>query len=723
MTKAIAPAQEWWTAEEIALAALPDMPSSKRGVNLLSDRLQWRANPDLARRREGRGGGWEYSWQLFPDRARAKLLSAAAPKAEVKADDKMGRDEAWAWFEALPKSVKAKAEARLKVIDTVEAVERALIQGRHMAVQTVARTSGNGARTIWSWFSMIEGVRADDRLAYLAPRNRAAEARARSKECDPDFFAVLKSMYLRLTGPNFTDCYRDSLKIAKSKGWSVLPERTMRRHLDKSVSKLTQVLTREGVEALKRLYPPQVRDKSALTAMEAVNADFHKFDVFVRWPAPYGQNEPGAITRPQMVAFQDIYSGRILSWRIDQTPNSTAVQLCAGDMIETFGIPRHVLFDNGREFAAKSLTGGASTRFRFKIKEDDPQGLFEKLGCELHWATPFHGQAKPIERAFRDMCSSIAKDVRFDGAYTGNTPLAKPEDYGSRAIDLDVFLKVLGERIAEHNARQDRRSSTAFGRSFVEVFDESYATAPIRKATEAQRRLWLLGAEGLKTNAHGSVWFQGNEFYDTWMHEIANQRVVVRFDPADFHAGLHIYSQDEAYLGHAPIRQAVGFFDADEARVHARAIKSFQKAERALAKAHKTLSAAKLGRLMDDVAPTEIVAPESKVVKPVFGKGRGRIAASQPAPVFSEEEVRAGQSAIVADLAAHRGQPATSDDDDGPRAMFREALRLERALEAKEPITKDQRRWLTSYQQHPAYAAERMLWELQGDAIFGTANR
>lgn len=716
MSKPLTPAQEWWTTDQIAKAGMPDLPSTQRGVAALADRLQWRSNPELARRREGKGGGWEYSWRLFPDRARSKLLMAIAPKAAP--DARMPREAAWTWFDALPQSVKAKAEARLKIIATVEAVEQVSMQGRHAAVQTVARTSGQGARTIWAWFGMIAGIRPDDRLPYLAPRNRAQEARARAKECDPDFVEVLKSMYLRLAGPTFSDCYRDALVVAKSKGWSVLPERTMRRHVDRTVSKLTQVLAREGVEALKRLYPPQVRDKTALSAMEAVNADFHKFDVFVRWPAPFGQNEPGIITRPQMVAFQDIYSGRILAWRVDQTPNSTAVQLCAGDMIETYGIPRHVLFDNGREFAAKSLTGGASTRFRFKVKEDDPQGLFTKLGCEIHWATPYHGQAKPIERAFRDMCSSIAKDVRFDGAYTGNTPVAKPEDYGSRAIDLEYFLKVVGERIAEHNARANRRSPTAYGRSFAEVFDESYASAPICKATEAQRRMWLMGAEGLKADKNsGAIWFQGNEFWDTWMHDIADQRIIARFDPADFRAGLHIYSQDEAYLGHAPIRQAVGFFDADEARIHARALKDFIKAEKQLVSAHRKLVAADLGAMMDAAAPEPAASPDSKVVKPVFGKGRGLIAASNPTPAFNDEEVRAGQAVIVADLAAHRQTPIV-EQAEGPRELFREALRFERALAAGEAITKEQQRWLTSYQQHPAYAAERMLWEMQGDAIF-----
>jgi transposase InsO family protein len=183
---------------------------------------------------------------------------------------------------------------------------------------------------------------------------------------------------------------------------------------------------RKGPEALRRMYPAQTRDKSAMRAMEAVNADFHKIDVFVAWPSRPG--EAAQIVRPQIIAFQDIYSGRILSWRVDVSANSTAVLLAAGDMIETWGIPEHVILDNGREFAAKCVTGGAATRFRFKVREDDIPGLFTSLGCTVHWTTPYSGQSKPIERAFRDFAQTIARDPRFEGAYTGNAPEAKPEN-------------------------------------------------------------------------------------------------------------------------------------------------------------------------------------------------------------------------------------------------------------------------------------------------------
>lgn len=124
----------------------------------------------------------------------------------------------------------------------------------------------------------------------------------------------------------------------------------------------------------------------------------------------------GTINRPQIVAFQDLYSGKILSWRVDHDPNKVMVMAAFGELVENWGIPKRCLFDNGREFANKWMTAGAPTRFRFKVREDDPIGVLSLLGIQMHWATPAHGQAKPIERAFRDLASDVAKDPRFAGA-------------------------------------------------------------------------------------------------------------------------------------------------------------------------------------------------------------------------------------------------------------------------------------------------------------------
>jgi putative transposase len=119
MTRA-EPAKLWWTANEIAEAGLRGMPDSRQGVEFAIKQAEWRSQPDYARRREGRGGGWEYHWKLFPDSAQRQLL--AAIKAPVEAKPAVDRDAVWGWFEGLPASVQDKARVRLLILQKVEAL-------------------------------------------------------------------------------------------------------------------------------------------------------------------------------------------------------------------------------------------------------------------------------------------------------------------------------------------------------------------------------------------------------------------------------------------------------------------------------------------------------------------------------------------------------------------------------------------------------------------------
>jgi putative transposase len=705
-----APQQEWWTAAEIADARLPDMPTTTQKVTKAAIRSGWRSEPAHARRRKGTGGGWEYHWTLLPDRAQARLLATLAPVSIP--DPRPQREDVWTWFDALPVAAKARAASRLLVIQKVEAFEASGMT-RHLAVVDVARLEEIDPSTIWRWFALVSGVRVDDRLAYLAPRHRAARVTARRAEIDPRFGDLIKADVLRLGEPSLTSCYDRCVRIARSEGLPIAPLHSVRRWLDRTVSKTTWVYARKGMEALKRMRPAQIRDKTALHALEAVNADFHRFDVFVQFPAgPGGQK--AEITRPQLVAFQDIFSGRLLSWRLDRTPNSHAVQLCIGDMIETWGIPGHVLMDNGREFAAKLITGGAKSRFRFKTRDSDIPGLLTSLGSEIHWAMPYSGQSKPIERAWRDLCDRVAKHPAFDGAYTGNNPGAKPENYGTSSVPLETFVAVLRDEIELHNLRGDRRSEVACGRSFAEVFDESYATAPIRKATAEQRRLWLMGAEGLRTHARtGQVMFMGNRYHADWMMDLAGDRVVARFDRAALWDGLHIYSMADEYLGFAPCSVKAGFFDINDARANARNLKDWQKARKAELAAHRRLTAADVADAVAAVPPVAVAAPvEATVIRPVFDVVR------TPVAVARRPDEQIAEVAVIADLAARRAAPAAPDD--AGRQEFVRARDIERRLGAGEAVTKDQQIWLAGYQTTPDYRAwTTMVADFGDDVLTG----
>ncbi len=118
------------------------MPSTRQGVEAVIDRLGWRGQGAQARRRAGRGGGWEYSWALFSDRAKQRLLGAVAPAPEPAKPAFADRTEAWSLFEKLRDAVKDKARSRLVLLQQVEALEPVQAMWRHVAVQAVARANG-----------------------------------------------------------------------------------------------------------------------------------------------------------------------------------------------------------------------------------------------------------------------------------------------------------------------------------------------------------------------------------------------------------------------------------------------------------------------------------------------------------------------------------------------------------------------------------------------------
>lgn len=693
-----APRQIWWSAAELAEAALPDLPGTKRRVNDLVRREGWQNVPSKARRRKGRGGGWEYHWELLPARARAKLMVNEVTK-EPEPD--RSREAAWAEFETLANSSTQKARERVAILKAVEA----LIAGgmtRDMATAEIATINGVSPRTIWNWAELVRGVPADDWLAYVAPRYHRTSG-AVATVVEPEFAERLKSDYLRLAQPSFRSCYDRTKRWAEDNGVACPPLHTARRWYKRTTSKAMETLGRKGMEALKRLYPAQIRDRSKLHALEGVNGDYHRFDVFVNMQTPDGIR----VVRPQMVAFQDLFSGKILAWRLSYSANSQTVQLCLGDLIEEWGIPKHVLLDNGREFAAKLITGGTKTRFRFKVTEEDIPGLLTTLGCEVHWATPYSGQSKPIERAFRDLCDRVARHPACEGAYTGNRPDAKPENWGSRVMEQAEFEELVAVELAAHNARQDRRTAVAYDRSFDDVFAESYQRAPIRRATPEQRRLWLMGAQGVTVGRlNGRISFMGNAYFDEFLHEHLGQKVVARFDDAALWEGLHIYALTGEYLGYAACQEATGFFDVNGAKEIKRARTNFAKATRAQLEEHRKLKAAEVAAGAIAATPPAPPRPAAQVVE--IPKPHKR--AAKPAPRTAEEQRPLAE--IVTSMTTKRPRRANPTDE---RDRYAEARKLERQLDQGEALTSDQARWLRAYQTTPEYRAQQTVERHQRD--------
>ncbi len=606
----------WLTAQEIADHDLPELPGTKRGVQKLADRNEWaiKRSEDgtlLCRKRKGRGGGFEYHTSLLPLRAQRRIEALMAEE-EPQAHQSCGVN-LWTQFEQLSDKARAEAERRHMIL---KQIDKLVADGfsRNIATATVAREGNVSERTVWNWRNLVEAQPQSDWLPLLAPKPRGAAACALVKKVDvtEEALAIFKADYLRPEKPSYASCYDRLIKIAAEKGWQLPSLKTLIRRLTADVPAASIILAREGSDALKASYPAMRRDRSHFGAMEAVNADCHTVDVFVRMP-------DGKIMRPTLIAVQDLRSGKFLGWRFDDKPNANGVRLAFHDMFRDFGIPRLVYFDNGREFASKMITGGQKTRFRFKVKDDDMNGLLTALDIKVHWTLPYSGQSKPIERAFRDLCDHMAKHPAFAGAYTGNNPMAKPENYGSKAIAYDEFVRVANGCITAHNAREGRQGQGMDGKSCDQVFAESYAQEQVRRATEPQLRMALLAAERVTARRpSGMVYLLQNGFWAEFLVEHIGKQLMVRFDPDDVTTGVHVYDAAGRYLGHAPLVEAHGFDNVDAAREHARNRKNYIKKQREALDLERAMKPEEIAALLPDDEPVE-EKPIARVVQLVAG--------------------------------------------------------------------------------------------------------
>ncbi|MFO1496510.1 MAG: transposase domain-containing protein [Lysobacterales bacterium] len=511
-----------------------------------------------------------YPLAALPDGVRSELLAArreaALRRAQAQDADALSAavSPAWQDWEHARPWRRQVAELRQRVLLELDQLKQdgmSASAARALVAERLQREKvrGSSVAAIKRWEQSVQGHARSDWLPLLMPSEE--RGRREAVAIHPVAWAIFKRDWLRPEKPTAAHSYRLVREMAAlHPEWGPLPSLdTFERRRLREIDHGARVLARQGMEAYMDSRPWPTRDRGHLEAMDAVNADGHKFDVAVKFP-------DGVVRRPIILGWQDLSSGKLLAWRIGETESSELVRLAFADMAREYGIPRRAYLDNGRAFAAKSNTGGLPSRYRFRVKPGDQDGVLTLLGVDVRFVRPYNGRAKPIERAWRDFAQTISRRAEFSGAYLGNSPDNKPENYGERAVPFELFMRVVSDGIAEHNARKGRRAANCMGRSFDETFAASYERSPIRKATGEQLRLLLLASEAVKVNARGFVRIAGNHYWSEPLSPLSGQSVVLRFDPAALHTSVHVYLLDGTYVCEAPCTHRYGFDDAEQAK-------------------------------------------------------------------------------------------------------------------------------------------------------------
>ena len=485
-------------------------------------------------------------------------------------------------------------------------IERATLLSHWMRGENV----GVPVSTLCRWRAQVKGHPSVEWSDILTPKYKGRVVQATIPTEAWDYF---KGSYLTLGGASLAECYRRTETAARQFRWGNIPShKTFERRLNKEFKPHEIALLREGEEALDKYFPAQRRTVGHLEALQWVNADGHRLDIFAKDP----QTEKPI--RPMLWVWQDIYSRKVLSYLLDTSENTDQISRSFGAMLEEFGMwcgesGPQITIDNTRAAANKQMTGGIKTRFRYKFVEGEAKGILTALGYTVHWTSvdswgAGRGQSKPIERAFRDLGVKIATASECYGCRTGNKPTAKPEDYGSRAIEWDLLKRVIDREVTAFNTQTGRRTETANGGSYEDAFRESYlgakAAGRIREVGMRERRFFLLAADTKQAaKRNGEINLLGNRYWCEELIRWCGKEVVARYDPENLQQSIWVYDKDGNLIGAARCISDTGYNNTQAAREHARAKTQFTKATKKAAEAKRRMGERDIAALNAPLLP------------------------------------------------------------------------------------------------------------------------
>lgn len=294
---------------------------------------------------------------------------------------------------------------------------------------------------------------------------------------------------------------------------------------------------REGKEAFENSLPYMERCRLDIHSNDIWFSDHHRMDVFT-------QNEDGTrICRMWLTVFFDARSGKIISHICrNASPNATVIKKCFKQGIEKHGIPNEVYFDNGADYRSKCFS------------EDYPLSLIHQIGIHTIYATPYHGQAKPVERFFNTLEERFGK---MFPTYTGRDAKKRPEQMMisnekilTFAVSMEKFNEYLDQFIQEYN-QTGSRGNDMEGKSPDEIY---YRELVSKREIKNRKALNILcGTFETRTVQRNGIAFKNRNYDNSDFINYYKKKVIINYDPDNIDE-LHVFDEHMRYIGLAVAR-------------------------------------------------------------------------------------------------------------------------------------------------------------------------
>lgn len=545
--------QATYTAQELAVMALPCLPSTERRIRARAKCEEWTKTYEKVQ------GGHQYRYLsgLLPDE-----VKTAITMYELKRDGNLSLTVTSQMpAKALQQSTKSLklCEAQLK-----NALAKAdLVNLYNKWIASAAWGRKDQARTdfllayeggAWTILKELLGEvswktieRWKNTIKTQGDALHLAEKRGYAKRgqtvVTPEQTKVLLACVLHPNRPRISEAIRMASAVMQARGLANgHTESTYRRWVEGWKSKNHHIYTfhREGAKAWNDKCAYYIeRDYSLINVGDIIVADGHvlNFEILNPWT--------GKPKRMTLIAWLDMKSSYPLGWEIMPSEDTAAISAALRRSILRLGkYPQVAYLDNGRAFRARFFEGCAN------FDEAGLSGLYDRLGMKTIHAWPYHGQSKTIERFF----GTLAELERWCPTYTGTSIEHKPprlnrgeklhrkvwdKAFGDYALTMEQAHGAIAAWFDEYVQRP--QSGHLQGATPLEVFEAGKGPG----VDPAELSYLMLSME-IKTIHRNGISFRGSNYYAPALYG-RRHPVMIRYDLQDTSA-LYVFEPDGTFL-------------------------------------------------------------------------------------------------------------------------------------------------------------------------------
>jgi putative transposase len=374
---------------------------------------------------------------------------------------------------------------------------------------------------------------------------------------DDNIFKYFKDVYLREGAPSARTSWQITLGYAMKQGIKVLPNfpaySSFIRRLKKEVPEQAIYLARYGESAWNKKYACYIsRDYSNVLAGSFWVSDHAQIDVAV--------NFNGNVCFPWVTVFRDVKTSKWLGWFLHaESPNSDHIFQTFYYAVLEYGLPADVYIDNGKDYRCKDFAGGRGTLV--KHTSDKENSLLKNLGINVHFAQPYNGQTKPVERDFLKVKTYLSKNMigYRGGKITERPEKLKTEIKNNEIMQFDDFKKMFDDFIINVLNKMPSKGKVLQGRCPDELWAEEFKVKKVLRK-DALKLFCMRTSKNVSIGRNGVYDSQLQiTYWDEWMITEKGRKVFIRRDINAYQEAWVFDAETEAYLGKANANQAASF--------------------------------------------------------------------------------------------------------------------------------------------------------------------